>query len=197
MAVLSGASSTTPTIPTPCRSPAGRLRRCVPPVPTVRRCPTPCLGPLPPARRGYRRRVSTPVVDGTGVDPARPGQGSCPPPCPRRSGTANRVTVRPCPARPARALFVGKPQPEAQRTAQRRQDRRKAAPSAVPKKVAPLSGACERSEVLTARTRSTLQLRAVFRRNAPQKRDAARTACLAGTGKPAPNARTESRAARG
>ena len=92
--------------------------------------------------------------------------GSCAP-LPRRTGTANWATVWPCPARPARALFSGKPQPEAQRTAQRRQDRRKAAPSAVPKKVAPLSGACERSEVLTARTRSTLQSRAVFRCNAP------------------------------
>ena len=57
----------------------------------------------------------------------------------------------------ARALFVGKPQPEAQRTAQRRQDRRAQ------------RGARERSEVLTARERSALQSHAVFRRTAPQK----------------------------
>jgi hypothetical protein len=234
----SGASCMTPAIPTPCRSPAGRLRRCVPPVPTVRRCPRRSPAPLPPARRGYgygsgsavvdgtagvsvrpcqgsyapsprpgrrhgklgdgtalrrfparrgygygsgsavvdgtagvsvrpcqgsyapsprpgrrhgklgdgtalrrfpaRRgygcRMSMPVVDGTGVGRAQACQGSCAPPPAPVAGTTNRVTVRLCAARPVRALFSGKPQPEAQRTAQRRQDRRKAAPSAVPKR---------------------------------------------------------------
>jgi len=36
----------------------------------------------PPARRGYGYRTSTPVVDGTGVGRARPGQGSYAPSCP-------------------------------------------------------------------------------------------------------------------
>jgi hypothetical protein len=100
--VSSGASCMTPAIPTPCRSPAGRLRRCVPPAPTVRRCPTPCLGPLPPARRGYGRRTSTPVVDGTGVGQARPGQGSYAPV--QAIGPVWRTGSRygPAPAPPAR-----------------------------------------------------------------------------------------------
>jgi hypothetical protein len=36
------------------------------------------------------------VVDGTGVDPARPGQGSYAPPPAPVAGTANRVTVWLC-----------------------------------------------------------------------------------------------------
>jgi hypothetical protein len=101
--VLSGASSTTPTIPTPCRSPAGRLRRSGRPAPTARRCPrrSPALPPLP-ARRGYGCRLSTSVVEGTGVDPVQVCQGSYAPPPAPVVGTANRVTVRTASLPPAR-----------------------------------------------------------------------------------------------
>jgi len=83
----------TPPIRNLCRSPVVRLRRSGPPAPTARRCPRRSLAPPAPARRGYGYRTSMPVVDGTGVDPARPGQGSYAP-LPRRAGTANWASVR-------------------------------------------------------------------------------------------------------
>jgi len=81
VAVSSGASCTMPAIPTRSHWRAGRLRRCVPPVRIARRCLRRCLAlppaPLaPPARRGYGCRTSMPVVGGTGVGQAQPGQGS-------------------------------------------------------------------------------------------------------------------------
>jgi hypothetical protein len=97
VAVSCGASSTTPTIPTPCRSPAGRLRRSGRPAPIARRCLPFCLAP--PARRGYGYRMSMPVVDGTGVGRARPGQGSCAPL--RAIGPASRTGSRYGPALPS------------------------------------------------------------------------------------------------
>jgi len=85
-------------------------------------------------------------------------------------------TALPCPARP-RALF-----------SENRTRRASARHSAV--KTA--EGACERSEVLTARQCRALQSHAVFRRNAPDKNvNTTRATVLAGTAKLAPNARTE------
>jgi hypothetical protein len=110
------------------------------------------LPPSAPARRGYGYGSGSAVVDGTTGVPVqacrflRAAPGAC------AHGTADRAAVRPCPARPARALF-----PE------NRSRRLSARQSAV--KTA--EGACERSEVLTARQCRALQSRAVFRRNAP------------------------------
>jgi len=61
--------------------------------------------------------LSMPVVEGTGVDPVQVCQGSYAPPSASVAGTANRVTVRLCPARPARAFFAKKPHPQGQRAA--------------------------------------------------------------------------------
>jgi len=80
--------------------------------------------------------------------------GSCAPSLPPRTGTADRVMVRPRPARP-----------RAHCLSENRSRRLSARHSAV--KTA--EGACERSEVLTARQCRALQSHAVFRRNAPQK----------------------------
>jgi hypothetical protein len=65
----------------------------------------------------------TPVVRGTALVPVRPCRFLRAAPPSDRYGGPGRGTAPPRP--PARALFVGKPQPEAQRTAQRRQDRRR------------------------------------------------------------------------
>ena len=62
--------------------------------------------------------------------------------------------VRPCPARP-RAHCLS--------------ENRSRRLSALRSAVKTAEGACERSEVLTARERSALQSHAVFRRNAPDK----------------------------
>ena len=84
---------------------AGRLRRCVPPVPTVRRCLPFCLAPpalpLAPARRGYGYGSGGAVADGTAGVPVRPCQGSYAP-LPRRAGTANWASVRTASLPPAR-----------------------------------------------------------------------------------------------
>jgi len=122
---------------------------------------------LPPARRGYGCRVSTPVVDGTGVGRAQACQGSCAPA--QAIGPVWRTGSWYGSALPAPRARIVLRKTAAGGSAYC------AAPSRPPesgafrysKKAAPLSGACERSEVLTARTRSTLQSRAVFRCNAP------------------------------
>jgi len=86
-----------------------------------------------------------------------------------RSGVACRASVRPCPAPPARAHCFS----------ENRSRRLGALRSAVKtdkngafrysENGRAVFVACERSEVLTARERSALQSRAVFRRNAPGK----------------------------
>jgi hypothetical protein len=65
------------------------------------------------ARRGYRRRLSTPVVEGTGVDLAQACQGSY---APARAGVAEPVQARAnkC-STAARAFFPKKPHPQGQR----------------------------------------------------------------------------------
>jgi hypothetical protein len=112
---------------------------------------------MPPARRGYGYGSGSAVVDGMPVVPVQACQGSYAPAWAIGMVRLNWFGRWRTNVLMPRALFVGKPQPEAQRTAQRRQDRRAQ------------RGACERSEVLTARERSALQSHAVFRRNAPQK----------------------------
>jgi hypothetical protein len=107
-----------------------------------------------PARRGYRRRLSAPVVDGTGVDLAQLGQGSYAPAWAIGTVRLNRFGRGRTNVLPARAL-----------SPENRTRRASARHSAV--KTA--EGACERSEVLTARQCRALQSRAVFRRNAPEK----------------------------
>jgi len=107
-----------------------------------------------PARRGYGYGSGSAVVDGTAGVLVQVCQGSCAPAPPvglvrhvgRRYGRTNVL--------PARALF-----------SENRTRRASARHSAV--KTA--EGACERSEVLTARQCRALQSHAVFRRNAPQK----------------------------
>jgi len=160
----------------------------------------PCAGA--PARRGYGYRMSTPVVDGTGVGRAQPGQGSCAPlraiGVVRRTGwatgararhkTRNTTDIRESCAR----LGVSRPTENGAFRCFK-----KAAPFSVARgaifhnllkrqKIAP---------VLTRRARAAqLKIGCVARLNRIYR---CSTACLAGTRKLAPNARTESRAARG
>ena len=101
-----------------------------------------------PARRGYRRRLSTPVVDGTGVDLAQLGQGSYAPAWAIGTVRLNRF-------RQGRTNVL---MPRAHFSPKNRNRRFSARHSAV--KTA--EGACERSEVLTARKCRALQSHAVF-----------------------------------
>jgi hypothetical protein len=98
--------------------------------------------------------LSAPVVDGTGVDLAQLGQGSYAPAWAIGTVRLNRFGRGRTNVLPARAL-----------SPENRTRRASARHSAV--KTA--EGACERSEVLTARQCRALQSRAVFRRNAPEK----------------------------
>jgi len=109
----------------------------------------------PPARRGYGYGSGSAVVDGMAGVPVRACQGSCAP-------------------LPVLLDWYGKPGdgtgeqmfcPRAHCSPENRSRRLSARHSAV--KTA--EGACERSEVLTARQCRALQSHAVFRRNAPQK----------------------------
>jgi hypothetical protein len=129
------------------------LRRCAMPAPIAQRSRRRSLALPAPARRGYRCRLSTPVVRGTPVVPVRPCRFLRAAP-PWRDGMACWAVVQPCPAPPARALL-------SENRSRRLSARRSAVKTA--------EGACERSEVLTARGRRALQSHAVFRRNAPQK----------------------------
>ena len=189
-------------IPTPCRSPAGRLRRCARPAPTARRCPRRSPAPPPPARRGYGYGSGSAVVDGTAGVPVRACQGSYAPVqaigVVRQTGratgararhkTRNTTDIRESCAR----LGVSRPTENGAFRCFK-----KAAPFSVARgaifhnllkrqKIAP---------VLTRRARAAQSgIGCVARLNRTYR---CSTACLAGTGKLAPNARTESRAARG
>jgi len=72
---------------------------------------------MPPARRGYGCVAGTPVVDGATPVPVQACQGSYAPV--QAIGTVRHVGRRygRTNVPPARALFSGKPQPEAQRAA--------------------------------------------------------------------------------
>jgi hypothetical protein len=107
-----------------------------------------CQKPHCLARRGYRRRLSTPVVDGTGVDLAQLGQGSYAPAWAIGTVRLNRF-------RHGRTNVL---MPRAHFSPKNRNRRFSARHSAV--KTA--EGACERSEVLTARKCRALQSHAVF-----------------------------------
>jgi len=237
----SGASCTTLLILTRWRSPVGRLRRCVPPVRTARRCLPFCLAPpalplaparrgygygsggavadgtagvlvqacqgsyapLPPARRGYGYGSGSAVVDGMPIVLVQACQGSYAPPSVlagvvRQTGratgararhkTRNTTDIRESCAR----LGVSRPTENGAFRCFK-----KAAPFSVARgaifhnllkrqKIAP---------VLTRRARAAqLKIGCVARLNRIYR---CSTACLAGTGELAPNARTESRAARG
>jgi hypothetical protein len=100
------------------------------------------------ARRGYRRRLSAPVVGGTGVDLVQACQGSCAPAWAIGTVRLNRF-------RHGRTNVL---MPRAHFSPKNRNRRFSARHSAV--KTA--EGACERSEVLTARKCRALQSHAVF-----------------------------------
>ena len=137
----------------------------------------------PPARRGYGYVASAPVVDGVPVVLVQVCRFL-------RAGMSSSDWYGMSGDGTGEQMFCPRAHCSPENRAQRASARHSAVKTA--------EGACERSEVVTARRCRALQSHAVFRRNAPDKNvNTTRATVLAGTGELAPNARTESRAARG